>query len=323
MKYRKLGRTGFEVSEIGYGLWGMSGWSGSDDSESLSSMQLSVDLGCNFFDTAWAYGDGKSDGLLGEIMRRNSGKQLYAASKIPPGNLQWPALPSYKYSDVFSPQHVFQYADQIRKQLQVDTIDVLQFHVWSDQWADEPDFRSTVEKLKRDGIIRFFGLSINRWEPENGIKALRTGLVDAVQVIYNIFDQAPEDELFPVCQELNVGVIARVPLDEGSLGGKMSLATRFPEGDWRAGYFGPENLPKTIERVDRLKALVPNGMTLPEMAFRFILSHPAVSTTIPGMRKREHVERNIATSDAGPLDKSLLAELKKHRWDRRPAHWSD
>lgn len=323
MKYRKLGRTGFEVSDIGYGLWGMSGWSGSDDSESLASMQLSVDLGCNFFDTAWAYGDGKSDGLLGEIMGRNSGKRLYAASKIPPGNLQWPALPSYKYSDVFSPQHVFQYADQIRKQLRVDTIDVLQFHVWTDEWTDEPDFRSTIEKLKRDGIIRFFGLSINRWEPENGIRALRTGLVDAVQVIYNIFDQAPEDELFPVCQELNIGVIARVPLDEGSLGGKMTLATRFPEGDWRAGYFGPENLPKTIERVDRLKEIVPKGMTLPEMAFRFILSHPAVSTTIPGMRKREHVERNIATSDAGPLDKNLLAELKKHRWDRRPAHWSD
>ena len=323
MKYRKLGRTGFEVSDIGYGLWGMSGWSGSDDSESLASMQLSVDLGCNFFDTAWAYGDGKSDGLLGEIMGRNSGKRLYAASKIPPGNLQWPALPSYKYSDVFSPQHVFQYADQIRKQLRVDTIDVLQFHVWTDEWTDEPDFRSTIGKLKRDGIIRFFGLSINRWEPENGIRALRTGLVDAVQVIYNIFDQAPEDELFPVCQELNIGVIARVPLDEGSLGGKMTLATRFPEGDWRAGYFGPENLPKTIERVDRLKEIVPKGMTLPEMAFRFILSHPAVSTTIPGMRKREHVERNIATSDAGPLDKNLLAELKKHRWDRRPAHWSD
>ena len=323
MKYRKLGRTGFEVSDIGYGLWGMSGWSGSDDSESLSSMQLSVDLGCNFFDTAWAYGDGKSDGLLGEIMRRNTGKRLYAASKIPPGNLQWPALPSYKYSDVFSPQHVFQYADQIRKQLRVDTIDVLQFHVWTDKWTDEPDFRSTVEKLKRDGIIRFFGLSINRWEPENGIKALRTGLVDAVQVIYNIFDQAPEDELFPVCQELNIGVIARVPFDEGSLGGKMTLETRFPKDDWRSGYFGPENLRNTIERVDRLKEIVPKGMTLPEMAFRFILSHPAVSTTIPGMRKREHVERNIATSDAGPLDKNLLAELKKHRWDRRPAHWSD
>lgn len=323
MKYRKLGRTGFEVSDMGYGLWGMSGWSGSDDSESLASMQLAVDLGCNLFDTAWAYGDGKSDGLLGDIMQRNSGKRLYAASKIPPGNLQWPALPSYRYGDVFSAQHVFKYADLIRKQLRVDTIDVLQFHVWSDTWTEEPEFRSTVEKLKRDGVVRSFGLSINRWEAENGIKALRTGLVDVVQVIYNIFDQAPEDELFPVCQELNIGVIARVPLDEGSLGGKMTLETRFPKGDWRAGYFGPENLPKTIKRVEELKKIVPKGMTLPEMAFRFILSHPAVSTTIVGMRRREHVEQNIATSDAGPLDKSLLAELKKHRWDRRPQRWSD
>lgn len=150
MKYRKLGPTGFDVSDISYGLWGMSGWSGSDDRESLSSLQLSIDLGCNFFDTAWAYGDGKSDGLLGETMQRNPNKRLYAASKIPPGNGQWPALSSYKYHDVFSPEHVFRYADLIRKQLRVDTIDVLQFHVWSDTWTDEPDFRSTVEKLKRD-----------------------------------------------------------------------------------------------------------------------------------------------------------------------------
>lgn len=323
MKYRKLGQTGFDVSDMAYGLWGMSGWSGSDDKESLASLQLSTDLGCNFFDTAWAYGDGRSDGLLGETMARNAGKQLYAASKIPPANDRWPALPEYKYRDVLSPEHVFKYADRIRKKLRVDSIDVLQFHVWDDAWTDEPDFRSTVEKLKRDGVIRYFGLSLNRWEPWNGIKALRTGLVDAVQVIYNIFDQAPEDELFPVCQELNVGVIARVPLDEGSLGGKMTLETRFPKSDWRAGYFGPENLAKTIDRVEKLKEIVPAGMTLPQMAMRFILSHPAVSTTIAGMRKEGHVRENIACSDAGPLDKGLLGELKKHRWDRKPQRWSD
>lgn len=323
MKSRKFGRTGWEVSDVAYGLWGMSGWSGSDNTESLASLQLSVDLGCNCFDTAWAYGDGKSDGLLGEILTRNAKKRLYAASKIPPGNLQWPALPKYKYSDVFSAKHVFTYADLIRKKLRVDAIDLLQFHVWDDTWTDEPEFRSTVEKLKHDGWIRHFGLSLNRWEPENGIKALRTGLVDAVQVIYNIFDQAPEDELFPVCQELNVGVIARVPLDEGSLGGKMTLETRFPKDDWRSGYFGPENLGNTIKRVDKLKQILPAGMTLPEMALRFILSHPAVSTLIAGMRKPEHVRQNIAVSDAGPLDSALLAELKKHRWDRKPQHWSD
>ena len=323
MKYRKLGRTNFEVSEIGNGLWGMSGWSGSDDHESRASMQLAADLGCNFFDTAWAYGNGKSDELLGETMRQNSGKRLYAASKIPPANDCWPALPQYRYRDVFSAEHVFKYADMIRKNLQVDTIDVLQFHVWDDSWTDEPEFRSTVEKLKKDGWIRYFGLSINRWEPENAIQALRTGLVDVVQIIYNIFDQSPEDELFPVCQELNIGVIARVPFDEGSLGGKMTLETRFPKGDWRAGYFGPENLPLTIERVEKLNRILPAGMTLPEMALRFILSHPAVSTTIPGMRKPEHVQQNIGTSDTGPLDKGLLAELKKHRWDRKPQRWSD
>ena len=323
MKYRKLGRTGFAVSDIALGLWGMSGWSGSNDKESLAAMQLALDLGCNFFDTAWAYGEGKSDGLLGEIMARNSGKRLYAASKIPPGNERWPALPEYKYSDVFSAKHVFKYADLIRKQLRVDTIDLLQFHVWDDTWTTEPEFRSTVEKLKRDKWIRFFGLSINRWQPENGIAALRTGLVDTVQVIYNIFDQSPEDKLFPVCRELNIGVIARVPLDEGSLGGKMTRDTRFPASDWRAKYFGPANLEKTLARVDELKKIVPPGMTLAEMSLRFILSNPDVGTTIIGMRKLAHVKENIAVSDAGPLDKALLQELKAHRWDRVPQGWSD
>src|ERR1051325_7430971 len=321
MKYRKLGRTAFDVSDIAYGLWGMSGWSGSDDKESLASLQLSVDLGCNFFDTAWAYGEGKSDGLLGETMQRNKGKRLYAASKIPPANDRWPALPEYKYSDVFSAKHVFKYADLIRKQLRVDGIDVLQFHVWDDSWTDEPEFRSTVEKLKRDGIIRWFGLSLNRWEPWNGLKAIRTGLVDTVQVIYNIFDQAPEDELFPLCREMNVGVIARVPLDEGSLGGKLTPESRWPEGDWRNTYFNPENLKATVERVEKLKKIVPAGMSLPEMAIRFILSNRDVSTTIAGMRKPEHVRANLAYSDAGPLDAGLLAELKKHRWDRKPKPW--
>ncbi len=323
MKYRKLGRTGFEVSELAHGLWGMSGWTGSDDKESLAALQLATDLGCNFFDTAWAYGDGKSDGLLGEILTRNSGKRLYAASKIPPLNGKWPARSSYKYQDVFPADHVFKHADLIRTNLRVDAIDVLQFHVWDDSWTDVPEFRQTVEKLRRDGIIRHFGLSLNRWEPENGLKALRTGLVDVVQVIHNIFDQAPEDKLFPVCQELNIGVIARVPLDEGSLGGKMTLETKFPEGDWRAMYFGPKNLPPTIERVEKLKAVVPAGLTLPDMALRYILSYPAVSTIIVGMRKPEHVRQNIAASDAGPLDPGLLRKLKKHRWDRKPQPWAD
>jgi aryl-alcohol dehydrogenase-like predicted oxidoreductase len=328
MKYRKLGRAGFEVSEMAHGLWGMGGWSGSDDRESLAALQLAIDLGCNFFDTAWAYGDGKSDGLLGEIMARNPSpanpaRRLYAASKIPPLNRKWPGSARNRYQEVFPANHVFEHTEKILARLRTKSVDVLQFHVWDDSWTDEPEFRDTVEKLKRDGLIRAFGLSLNRWEPENGLKALRTGLVDVVQVIYNIFDQAPEDKLFPVCQELNVGVIARVPLDEGSLGGKMTPETRFPKNDWRSLYFGPKNLVPTLERVEKLKKSVPSNMTLPEVALRFILSHPAVSTIIVGMRKLNHVRQNIAMSDAGRLDPDLLAKLKAHRWDRKPQPWSD
>src|SRR5207237_76416 len=235
----------------------------------------------------------------------------------------WPASPKYKYHDVFPPDHVFTYADLIRKNLGVETIDVLQFHVWDDTCREETEVSDTVEKLKRDGVIRSFGLSLNRWEPENGIKAIRTGLVDAVQVIYSIFDQSPEDELFPACQELNVGVIVRVALDEGSLGGKMTRNTKFPKSDWRSGYFNPENLANTMERVDKLKQILPPGMSLPELALRFVLSHPAVGTTVVGMRKSQHVRENTALSDTGPLPADLLRELKWHRWDRKPAAWSD
>ena len=323
MKYRKLGRIGFEVSEIAHGLWGMSGWSGSDDRQSLDALRLAVDLGCNFFDTAWAYGEGKSDALLGTILAANRAKRLYAASKIPPRNDKWPASPQDKYADVFPSEHVFKYAKSIREKLGVDSIDLLQFHVWDDSWADEAEFHETVEKLKNDGWIRFFGLSLNRWQPENGIKAMRTGLVDVVQVIYNIFDQSPEDKLFLACRELNVGVIARVPLDEGSLGGKMTAESEFPKSDWRSKYFSPDNLKQTMARVNKLKSILPGNLSLPDAALRFILSNPTVSTTIVGMRKPDHVRQNIAVSDAGPLPADLLQQLKKHRWDRTPQPWSD
>jgi aryl-alcohol dehydrogenase-like predicted oxidoreductase len=317
MKYRQLGRTGMQISDIAHGLWGMGSWPDSNDQQSQQSMQLAVDQGCNFFDSAWAYGEGKSDGFLGETLRHNPNKRLYAASKIPPLNRVWPASSKDYYTEVFPAEHVFRYADLIRRKLQVDTIDLLQLHVWSDHWTDEKEFQETAAQLKRDGIVRAFGLSLNRWQPENGIRALRTGLVDTVQVIYNIFDQAPEDELLPVCREMNIGVIARVPLDEGSLGGKLTPETKFPEDDWRAGYFSKPKLRATLKRVDRLKALLPDGMSLPEMALRFILSNPVVSTVIIGMRKPEHVRQNLAVSDAGALDAALLEELKKQRWDRK------
>ena len=322
MRYRRLGRTNLSVSEIGHGLWGMSGWSGSDDRRSVQALQTSTDLGCNFFDTAWAYGEGNSDRLLGQLLLRNPQKRLYAASKVPPMNRKWPGSSRDEYQEVFPEDHVLKHVQLIRAALEVDTIDLLQFHVWDDSWAENKEWRGTVERLKSDKLIRHFGLSLNRWEPSNGIKALRTGCVDTVQVIYNIFDQSPEDKLFRVCEELDIGIIARVPLDEGSLGGKLTPETRFPEGDWRSRYFGPENLRPTLERVNALKAIVPDGMTLPEMALRFILSNPLVSTTIAGMRSMDHVHSNLALSDGTGLKPDLLGTLRQHRCDRDIASWA-
>ena len=322
MKYRRLGRTNLSVSEIGHGLWGMSGWSGADDNRSTQALQTAADLGCNFFDTAWAYGQGNSDRLLGQLISRNPQKRLYAASKVPPMNLKWPASSAYRYEEVFPEEHVLKHVHLIRAALGVETIDVLQFHVWDDSWAENQEWGRTVERLKRERLIGHFGLSLNRWEPWNGIKAIRTGCVDTVQVIYNIFDQSPEDELFGVCEEMDTGIIARVPLDEGSLGGALTPDTRFPEGDWRRRYFGPENLPPTLKRVNALKAITPEEMSLPEMALRFILSNKLVSTTIVGMRSVDHVRSNLELSDGVGLNSHLLQALRQHRWDRDVATWA-
>ena len=199
----------------------------------------------------------------------------------------------------------------------------MQFHVWDDSWADNDEWKQTISDLKSKKLIRFFGLSLNRWEPWNGMKAINTGLIDAVQVIYNIFDQAPEDKLFPLCQEMNVGVIARVPLDEGGLSGRLTKNTHFPENDWRARYFGPENLIPTVMRADALKELLPKNMSLPEMAIRFILSNKTVSTTIVGMRTLNHLKEDLGASDGGGLSKELIVKLRTHRWDRLAGPWSD
>jgi len=322
MRYRTFGRTGWRVSEVGYGMWGMGGWTESNDDESRQSLQRAVDLGCTLFDTAWGYGAGHSEGLLGELVRANPGKQLYTASKIPPKNFQWPSRRGDKVENAFPADHIREYTEKSLANLGLPSVDLMQFHVWEDDWAADEGWQRAVDDLKRDGLVKAFGISINRWEPWNAIRTLHTGMIDAVQVIYNIFDQNPEDELFPVCRELNIGVIARVPFDEGSLTGTLTKDTRWPEGDWRNGYFVPENLNASVDHADALKPLVPAGMTMPEMAMRFILSNPDVSTVIPGMRKLRHVGANIAASDAGPLPAELLTQLRKHRWVRQPTEWS-
>ncbi len=322
MRYRTFGRAGWRVSEVGYGMWGLAGWTGSDDEETRRSLQLAVDLGCTFFDTAWAYGEGRSEQLLGELVRANSDRPLYTATKVPPKNRRWPTRRGDALEDVFPPDHIREYAERSLENLGLPSVDLLQFHVWEDDWAEDERWQGAVDELKREGLIGAVGISINRWEPWNAIRTLRTGLIDGVQVIYNIFDQAPEDELFPTCRELGVGVIARVPFDEGTLTGTLTLGSTWPEGDWRNTYFVPENLRASVERAEALQPLVPPDMTMPELALRFILSNPDVDTVIPGMRRREHVRANLAASDAGALPESLIERLRGHRWDREPTEWS-
>ncbi len=322
MQYRTFGRTGWQVSEIGYGMWGMAGWTGSDDAESEGSLDLAVEQGCNFFDTAWGYGSGHSERLLGELVRRHPDRTLFIATKVPPRNFTWPSRREFTLDDCFPPEHIQEYAEKSLENLGLPHIDLLQFHVWEDAWARDERWQRAMSDLKEQGYIRAIGVSVNRWEPWNALETLRTGLVDAVQVIYNIFDQAPQDELLPLCRERDIAVIARVPFDEGTLTGKLTRDATWPEGDWRNTYFVPENLNASVDRADALKPLVPQGMTMPEMALRWILAEPTVSTIIPGMRKPAHVLANLDVSDGRFLDASLLESLRSHRWDRSPTEWS-
>jgi len=297
-------------------MWGMAGWTGSDDEESRASLDRAVALGCNFFDTAWAYGDGRSEQLLGELLKRHPGKRLYTATKIPPKNRKWPARDTYSLDEVFPPDYIREYTEKSLRNIGVSTVDLQQFHVWTDAWATDDRWQRAVSDLKDAGLVRAIGISINRWQPANVLKALATDLIDCVQVVYNIFDQAPEDELFVECRRRNIGVIARVPFDEGSLTGTLTADTTWPPGDFRNIYFQPDNLRQTVERVAALRPQVPRGMTLPELALRFILQNRDVGTVIPGMRKVKHVEANLAASEGQSLPAGVIAELRKHRWDR-------
>ncbi|HZE68045.1 MAG TPA: aldo/keto reductase [Pyrinomonadaceae bacterium] len=331
MNYRQFGRMGWRVSDIGYGMWGMGSWSESDDQESLRSLQAAVDAGCNFFDTAYAYGEGRSENLLGQVVRANNKKRLYTATKMPPKNMQWPARSDATAGECFPPDHVEEFVHRSLKNAGLESFDLVQLHVWQDHWVEDDRWARKMDDLRRQGLLKAIGISINRWEPWNGVRAVKSGLIDAVQVIYNIFDQNPEDVLFPACTEMNIAVIARVPFDEGTLTGTLTRESKWPEGDWRNSYFVPENLIPSVERAEILKEELrewneahPNKpeITMTELALRFILSNSTVSTIIPGMRKSNHVSSNIAASDAGPLPSELHDDLKKHRWVRKPAPWS-
>lgn len=318
MQYRILGRTGLLVSEIGFGAWGIGGemWIDSNDKESIKALQKAIELGVNFIDTALVYGDGHSERLIRKVLKEVK-ETVYVATKIPPQNMIWPALKGTPLKKVFPYDHIIKSTEQSLKNLGVDTIDLQQFHVWNDEWAKIDEWWEAIQKLKEEGKIKFFGISINDHEPLNSIELIKTSRIDTVQVIYNIFDQSPEDKLFPICLQHNIGVIVRVPFDEGSLTGKITPETKFPKGDWRNHYFRGNRKKQVWERVQKLEKLLGDeAKTLSELALRFCLSHEAVSTVIPGMRKSQHVEENCAVSDGRKLSSKTLKELKKHKWLR-------
>ncbi len=318
MRYRKLGRTNLEVSEIGFGAWGIGGalWKDSADDESVKALRRAIELGLNFIDTALAYGDGHSETLVGRIAKE-SGKQVYIATKVPPKNQLWPAELGIGIDDVFPYDYVMACTERSLRHLNVETIDLQQLHVWSPDWIERDEWRRALEDIKTQGKARFVGISINDHQPETALEIINTGLIDTVQVIYNIFDQSPEQNLFPLCIEKNIGVLARVPLDEGGLTGAITEQTQFAAGDFRADYFRGDRKQQIIEHVAALEqdlAVVPG--TLPERALRYCLSHPAVTTVIPGMRKVRTVESSTSVSDLGPLPDAVRERLKQHAWVR-------
>jgi aryl-alcohol dehydrogenase-like predicted oxidoreductase len=318
MRYRRLGRTGFEVSEVAYGAWGVGGlqWLGGTDAEARRALQRSFELGLNFIDTALAYGDGHSERLVGQVVR-GAGHQIFVASKVPPKNDQWPARRGIGIEQVFPYDYVIASTEQSLRNLGLEALDLQQLHVWNPEWFDRDDWRRAFRDLKASGKVRAVGVSINDHDPDSALELVRSGLVDAVQVIYNIFDQNPERQLLPLAQEMGVGVIARVPFDEGALAGTLSEATVFDPSDFRAEYFAGDRKRQVAERVAALRQdLAGTPGTLPGIALRFCLSHPAVSTVIPGMRTVRHVESNLAVSDVGPLDAPTLAILRRHTWDK-------
>ena len=318
MRYRTFGRTGWRVGEVGYGMWGMSGWTGSDDVQSRRSLEAAVARGVNFYDTAQSYGEGHSELLLGRLIAANRDKRLYAATRIPPLDRSWTGSPDVRVSDVFPRDHVRRCVDISAANLGIPTIPLLMLQGWSETWLASGELQRTMAELKKESLIRAFGISLPRGRPESGLRAVESGFVDAVQVVYNIFDQGAADELLPACRRNDVAVIARSPLDEGSLAGALSMGSHWPDDDWRSRYFTPENLAESVIRSDDLWPLIPPGATMAQMALRFVLSNPCVTTVIPGMRQAANVEADTSASDAGPLPGDLVEELARHRWDRAP-----
>ncbi len=318
MQTRPFEQTGKSVSTVGYGAWAIGGsmWGGPRDAEAVPALEKALDLGVTLIDTALVYGDGHSEELVGRVLKaRKAWDQVLVATKVPPKNLEWPGKNGTPVQEAFPRDWVIRCAERSLRNLGHEPLDLLQLHVWADNWINELDWYEGFEKLREQGKVRWFGVSLNDHRPDEGVALARSGLVQSLQVIYNVFDQSPEDALFPAAQAGKVAILARVPLDEGSLTGKFTDATRFPKGDFRQEYFGGGLLHETIRRVKTIQPILkPHGSTLAQAALRFCVSHPAVTSVIPGMRSPTQAEDNCAAGSLGPLPGNVLVSLKPHRW---------
>jgi aryl-alcohol dehydrogenase-like predicted oxidoreductase len=317
VEYRRLGRTGLQVSEIGYGAWGIggAGWVGAAEDESVRALHRAIELGVTVIDTARGYGE--SERIVGRVVRDHPGAGLVVATKVPPKNDAFPPPPGLDPAEAFPAEHIRTSLHESLRASGLEAFDLLQLHVWDDEWLGRGDWLETVEVVKREGLIRFFGVSINDLQPENALALVASGIADTVQMIYNVFHQQPEERLLPACAAHDVGVVVRVALDEGGLTGRITAGTEFPPDDWRRRYFGGDRLRQVQEHVDALVAdLGIDRDELPEQALRYVLAAPEVSTVIVGMRSVRNVERNTAVSDGHPPPPERRAVLARHRWER-------
>jgi aryl-alcohol dehydrogenase-like predicted oxidoreductase len=323
MKIRPLGNTGYRVSEIGFGGWGLGAdmWRGVDDSEGRKALREAVDQGINFFDTALAYGSGHSERVIGEVLKDDiRAGRVVIATKVPPMNNQWPAKPTYPLNMVFPAKHIASSTKQSLKNLRMEALHVQQLHVWNDVWLSDPEWQQSLDqivKLKKEGKVLHWGISINDHAPETALKALTDPIFETAQVIYNIYDRSPEKELFALARKKPLGIIVRVPFDEGALTGQIKASTVFPAGDWRAQYFAGDRKAEAERRGNALAGVLNEQVqSLPELALRFCLSSPEVSTVIPGMRRPAHVRQNATASTKGGLPAGMISQLKSHAWDK-------
>ena len=327
MEYRTLGKTGLKVSEVGYGTWQLANdpgmWVGADPAESLKSLARYAELGGNFIDTAWIYGYSDdqperhpSEELIGQFLKQ-SGKEMIVATKIAPLDMHWPTWQGTPISQVFPKARIIDSVEDSLRCLGLDSLDLVQFHVWQDDFANEDEWKTIIQNLTQQGKVKHWGISINDYQPSNCLKTLDTGLIETIQCIFNVFHQMPTEKLLPYVKEHNIGLIARVPLDEGGLSGNFTTETTFEHGDFRDEYFSPEHLEQLVPRTDALKALLGDeAATLPELALRYLLSFPELSAVIPGMRKLKNVEANVSLSDGRKLTPELMETLKAHAWER-------